>query len=90
MPPVGGFFLAEKEGGFTDGDEAVLALFAQQAAVAVAQPRARRETRPGHGGRGGRLHTPVRTRKDVTPPISCQPGPSPFSVLAGFVHGLLD
>ena len=43
--PVGGFFLAEKEGGFTDGDEAVLALFAQQAAAAIAHARAHRDER---------------------------------------------
>ncbi len=43
--PVGGFFLAEKEGGFTEGDEAVLALFAQQAAVAIAHARAHRHER---------------------------------------------
>ena len=42
--PVGGFFLAEKEGGFTDGDDAVLALFAQQAA-AIAHARAHRDER---------------------------------------------
>ena len=43
--PVGGFFLAEKEGGFTQGDEAVLALFAQQAAAAIAHARAHRDER---------------------------------------------
>ena len=43
--PVGGFFLAEKEGGFTEGDEAVLALFAQQAAAAIAHARAHRDER---------------------------------------------
>ena len=43
--PVGGFFLAEKEGGFTDRDEAVLALFAQQAAAAIAHARAHRDER---------------------------------------------
>ena len=43
--PVGGFFLAEKEGGFTDRDEALLALFAQQAAAAIAHARAHRDER---------------------------------------------
>ena len=43
--PVGGFFLAEKVGGFTDRDEAVLALFAQQAAAAIAHARAHRDER---------------------------------------------
>ncbi|MDE2772703.1 MAG: response regulator [Gemmatimonadota bacterium] len=43
--PVGGFFLAEKEGGFTERDEAVLALFAQQAAAAIAHARAHRDER---------------------------------------------
>ena len=43
--PVGGFCLAEKEGGFTDGDEEVLALFAQQAAAAIAHARAHRDER---------------------------------------------
>ena len=43
--PVGGFFLAEKEGGFTDRDEAVLTLFAQQAAAAIAHARAHRDER---------------------------------------------
>ncbi len=43
--PVGGFFLAEKEGGFTDRDEAVLVLFAQQAAAAIAHARAHRDER---------------------------------------------
>ena len=37
---MGGFFLAEKEGRFTDRDEALLALFAQQAAAAIANARA--------------------------------------------------
>ena len=40
--PVGGFFLGEKEGGFTDRDEEVLMLFAQQAAAAIAHARAHR------------------------------------------------
>ena len=43
--PVGGFFLAEKEGGFTDRDEAVLALFAQQTAAAIAHARAHSDER---------------------------------------------
>ena len=43
--PVGGFFLAGKEGGFTDWDEALLALFAQQAAAAIAHARAHRDER---------------------------------------------
>ena len=43
--PVGDFFLAEKEGGFTDRDEAVLMLFAQQAAAAIAHARAHRDER---------------------------------------------
>ncbi|MDE0695199.1 MAG: response regulator [Boseongicola sp.] len=37
---VGGFFLGGKDGGFTDADEAVLVLFAQQAAAALAHARA--------------------------------------------------
>ena len=43
--PIGGFFLADKPGGFTDADEEVLALFAVQAAAAVANARAHREER---------------------------------------------
>ena len=43
--PMGGFFLAEKEGGFTDRDEALLALIAQQAAAAIANARAHRDER---------------------------------------------
>ena len=42
---VGGFFLAEKAGGFTDADEAVLVLFASQAAAAVANAGAHRDER---------------------------------------------
>ena len=44
---VGSFFLGEKAGGraFTDGDEAVLVLFAAQAAAAIANARAHREER---------------------------------------------
>ena len=44
---VGNFFLGEKEGGeeFTDEDEEVLALFAAQAAIAVANARAHRDER---------------------------------------------
>ena len=37
---VGGFFLGGKEGGFTEADEALLVLFAQQAAAALANARA--------------------------------------------------
>ena len=40
---AGGFFLGGKDGGFTDADEAVLELFAQQAAAALANARAHRE-----------------------------------------------
>ena len=40
---AGGFFLGGKEGGFTDADEEVLVLFAQQAAAALANARAHRE-----------------------------------------------
>ena len=40
---VGGFFLGGKEGGFTDTDEAMLVLFAQQAAVALANAKAHRD-----------------------------------------------
>ena len=40
---AGGFFLGGKEGGFTDADEAVLVLFAQQAASALANARAHRD-----------------------------------------------
>lgn len=40
---VGGFFLGGKEGGFTDADEAMLVLFAQQAAAALANARAHRD-----------------------------------------------
>ena len=42
---VGSFFLGGKDGGFTDADEAVLALFAQQAAATLANARAHREER---------------------------------------------
>ncbi len=42
---AGGFFLGGKEGGFTDADEEVLVLFAQQAAMALANARAHREER---------------------------------------------
>ena len=41
--PAGGFFLGGKDGGFTDADEAMLVLFAQQAASALANARAHRE-----------------------------------------------
>ena len=40
---AGGFFLGGKEAGFTDADEEVLVLFAQQAAAALANARAHRE-----------------------------------------------
>ena len=40
---AGGFFLGGKDGGFTDADEEVLALFAQQAAAALANALAHRE-----------------------------------------------
>ena len=40
---VGGFFLGGKAGGFTDADEEVLVLFAQQAAAALANARAHRD-----------------------------------------------
>ena len=40
---AGGLFLGGKEGGFTDADEEVLVLFAQQAAAAIANARAHRE-----------------------------------------------
>ena len=40
---AGGFFLGGKTGGFTDADEEVLALFAQQAAAAVANAHTHRE-----------------------------------------------
>ena len=40
---AGGFFLGGKDGGFTDADEAMLVLFAQQAASALANARAHRE-----------------------------------------------
>ena len=40
---AGGFFLGGKEGGFTDADEEMLVLFAQQAAAAVANARAHRD-----------------------------------------------
>ena len=40
---AGGFFLGGKAGGFTDADEEVLVLFAQQAAAALANARAHRE-----------------------------------------------
>ena len=42
---VGGFFLGAKAGGFTEADEAMLVLFAQQAAAALANARAHREER---------------------------------------------
>ena len=40
---AGGFFLGSKEGGFTDADEAMLVLFAQLGASALANARAHRE-----------------------------------------------
>ena len=40
---AGGFFLGGKRGGFTDADEAMLVLFAQQAAAALANARAHRD-----------------------------------------------
>ena len=40
---AGGFYLGGKEGAFTDADEKMLVLFAQQAAAAVANARAHRE-----------------------------------------------
>ena len=40
---VGGFFLGGREGGFTDADEAMLELFAQQAGAALANARAHRD-----------------------------------------------
>ena len=42
---AGGFFLGGKEGGFTDTDETMLVLFAQQAAAALANARAHRDER---------------------------------------------
>lgn len=42
---IGGFFLGGKDGGFTDADEDVLVLFAQQAAAALANAQAHREER---------------------------------------------
>ena len=47
---AGGFFLGGKEGGFTDADEAMLELFAQQAAAAVANARAHREEQRARAG----------------------------------------
>ena len=47
---VGGFFLGGRAGGFTDADEAVLELFAQQAASALANARAHREERRARAG----------------------------------------
>ena len=45
---VGGFFLGGKEGGFSEADEGMLVLFEQQAASALANPRAhRKEQRAG-------------------------------------------
>ena len=40
---AGGFFLGGKEGGFTDADEEMLVLFAQQAAAALANARTHRD-----------------------------------------------
>ena len=40
---AGGFFLGGKEGGFTDADESMLVMFAQQAAAAIANARAHRD-----------------------------------------------
>ena len=40
---AGGFFLGGKAGGFTDADEAMLVLFAQQAAAALANARVHRD-----------------------------------------------
>ena len=42
---AGGFFLGGKEGGFSDADEEMLVLFAQQAVSALANARAHREER---------------------------------------------
>ena len=54
---VGGFFLGGKTGGFTDADEAMLVLFAQQAAAALANAQAHREERRARAG----LETLVET-----------------------------
>ena len=42
---VGGFFLGGREGGFTEADEEMLVLFAQQAAAAIVNARAHRAER---------------------------------------------
>ena len=45
---AGGFFLGGKDGGFTDADEKMLLLFAQQAAAALANARAHRDEQRAH------------------------------------------
>ena len=47
---VGGFFLSGREGGFTEADEEVLVLFAQQAAAAVVNARAHRGEQRARAG----------------------------------------
>ena len=46
---AGGFFLGGKRGGFTDADEEMLVLFAQQAAAALANARAHLRGAAGQG-----------------------------------------
>ena len=54
---AGGFFLGGKEGGFTDADEEVLALFAQQAAAALANAQAHRDEQRARADREALVKT---------------------------------
>ena len=66
----GGFFLGGKEGGFTDADEEVLVLFAQQAEAALANARAHREEQ--------------RARADLSALVEiCPVGVAVFDVASG-------
>ena len=66
----GGFFLGGKEGGFTDADEEVLVLFAQQAEAALANARAHREEQ--------------RARADLSALVeTCPVGVAVFDVASG-------
>ena len=92
---TGQFFLAKESGGeaFTDEDEEVLALFALQAAAAVANARARRPVGParrvGEAGCGGQNSAPTRSRRpglDIPAPRRARSAGRKYSVL---VSGLL-
>ncbi len=69
---AGGFFLGGKEGGFTDSDEKMLVLFAQQAAAALANARAHRAEEVEISAPGGKS---VRALIDATPIRSGEEGP---------------